>query len=952
MLVEPASLDFGDVALGREQRKSLLVRNEGVAALTVSELRVAGSAVFAVSGLPATLRPGAAARVEVVFQPSAVGSHAGQLKLIADAPGAPSADVDLRGHGVRGLANLSGDVVDFGDVVVNEVATQTFLLVNNDGHAVTSVTIEQPGGADATAFLCGRSGTLPLGPDESMSVTIEFTPSRLGPFQATVQVTPCPTCASRTLSLLGRGVEKLIDVQPPSIDFGEVMIGAEATRPFSIANTSRKSVTVTSVELSAQTDLSILFDNASVPLTLAPGQSVAGTAKFTPRKTGRQALQLTRPASDGGPGALSLTGLGVGPVLTRRPHSFYIGPTALGTTRTGTVQAMNIGLDPQQRAPLWISSISIESQDAAWALTSAPSANVGGPGSSVTVSFSFTPQQVGPSKATLVLVSNDAMHPRVEVPLAADARDLLPCTVALGPGSPVDFGPVQVTHPTTQGFELTNTTAGDCIVGDPEMISGGPAFHWPGGITPAGRTLPPGGRMSIRIEFTPQAAQIFTGAVRFYLSNRSAPSLTVDLTGEGSTSCFFVSPGAVDFGVLTQGCRAPDQAAYAVNWCPQTVRITDVHTSGPPFSFLGSVPIDVAPNTSAKLTVGYQAASPGDDVGSLYVIASSPGVTYRGQSGLTGGSLATTPVTNQWDQSTPKVDLLMVIDNSGSMAEEQQALAANLDHLWNRIALAKADFHLAITITGMDPYTGGWTQCPGGANGGEGGRFFPVDASRPRILTPETPNVRDALFANTNVGLCHWDERFLDPVVAALTNPLVNSTKAPGTPFPADGNAGFLRDDARLALLAVSDADDDNDVAVPPPVADYVRKLAAVKHGALDLVSFAGIVPLHPCTTVEQYPVPRYLEMARQLNGKLFDICDLNNFGALLDGALGDLLLPLTSFPLSSRPMDPAGIAVTVSGASVTTWSYDASSNRIVFPKDAVPPPGSHISAQYAAGCN
>jgi hypothetical protein len=80
--------------------------------LTVSELRVAGSAVFAVSGLPATLRPGAAARVEVVFQPSAVGSHARQLKLIADAPGAPSADVDLRGHGVRGLANLSGDVVD------------------------------------------------------------------------------------------------------------------------------------------------------------------------------------------------------------------------------------------------------------------------------------------------------------------------------------------------------------------------------------------------------------------------------------------------------------------------------------------------------------------------------------------------------------------------------------------------------------------------------------------------------------------------------------------------------------------------------------------------------------------------------------------------------------------------------------------------------------------------
>jgi hypothetical protein len=208
------------------------------------------------------------------------------------------------------------------------------------------------------------------------------------------------------------------------------------------------------------------------------------------------------------------------------------------------------------------------------------------------------------------------------------------------------------------------------------------------------------------------------------------------------------------------------------------------------------------------------------------------------------------------------------------------------------------------------------------------------------------------LFANTNVGLCHWDERFLDPVVAALTDPLISSSKAPGTSFPTDGNAGFLRDDARLALMAVSDADDDNDVAIPPPVADYVRKLAAVKHGALDLISFAGIVPLHPCSTVEQYPVPRYLEIAKQLNGKLFDICDLNNFGALLDGALGDLLLPLTSFPLSGRPTDPARMAVTVSGAPVTSWSYDASSNRLVFPSSAVPPPGSRISAQYDAGCN
>ena len=294
--------------------------------------------------------------------------------------------------------------------------------------------------------------------------------------------------------------------------------------------------------------------------------------------------------------------------------------------------------------------------------------------------------------------------------------------------------------------------------------------------------------------------------------------------------------------------------------------------------------------------------------------------------------------------------MLIVIDNSGSMAEEQKALAQNLDHLWNRIAIANADYHIAVTTTGMYPFTGGFDHCPGGAEGGEGGRFFPVNNERPRLLTPQTPDVRNVLFANTNVGLCNYDERFLDPVLAALTDPLISSTKAPGTPWPNDGNAGFLRDDARLALLAVTDADDANDVVSPAPVSDYVRRLAQVKKGALDLISFAGIVPLQPCKTAEGIGA-RYMEIARQLNGHLEDICDLGNFANLLENSLGNLLLPLTSFPLSALPKDPQAIAVTVNGAAATQFSYDAGSNRIVFPASAVPPPGAHITARYEPAC-
>jgi hypothetical protein len=456
--------------------------------------------------------------------------------------------------------------------------------------------------------------------------------------------------------------------------------------------------------------------------------------------------------------------------------------------------------------------------------------------------------------------------------------------------------------------------------------------------------------MSVRLEFVAQQAITYSGAVSFYLSNRSAPSMTVGLAGSGDASCFFVTPPTVDFGATTVGCGIPDKPVHAVNQCAFHVTVTAVDTTGSPFSASAALPARIQPNTSASISIGYQPPAQGDDVGAVRVYTDMRPEPFL--SGITGGAQAAATIVDQWDQSTPKVDLLIVIDNSGSMAEEQAALAQNLEHLWSRIALANADFHIAVTSTGMYPYSAfSGVTCPGGAGGGEGGRFFPVDDSRPRILTPQTPDVKNVLFANTDVGTCHYDERHLEPVLAALTDPLVSSTKAPGTPWPDDGNAGFLRDDARLALLAVRDADDANDELNPKPVSDYLSRLAQVKKGALDLISFAGIVPLSSCPATAEEVGTRYQEIARELRGHLEDICDLANFGSLLESSLGDLLLPLSSFPLSGRPRDPSAIAVTVDGAAVTQWSYDPASNRLVFPLGAVPPPGSHITARYETAC-
>lgn len=946
--VTPATIDFGDVALGKEATIGVKLQNDGLVPMTISQLAQFEDAAFTVTGLPATIPPGGVATVSVRYQPPDLGTYARALQLVTDSPTVPRTDLAIRGHAVRGLATLSGDTFDFGDVVVNETASQEFSLSNNDGHALTSIHIALPTGGDSAEFTVAPPGELPLQPEQSMVARIDFTPDRLGDFAAVIPVTPCPTCSARNVSLKGRGVTRLLDVEPASIDFGDVLLGATAAQPITVTNTSRNPLVVSALNIAGSPDMTASLDGATYPMTLAPGQVVTGVIKFAPRVLAGQSAQVSMPASDGAPGVVALAGNGIGPVVQTTPKSLFIGPTAIGTSRSGQITITNVGLDPAGTNPLTVSNVSVLSDDPAWVLDTPTPIAVGEPGGSAAIQISFRPTREGTSQAILVIDSNDGLHPQVQVPVAANGRALKPCTLAVSPGSTLDFGMSRLFTPTVQGVELTNTTGDDCIVGDPVITSGGPAFHWPGGGAPSGRTLAPGGRMSVRLEFVAEQATKYQGSLEFYVSNPAAPTMTIALQGEGDNSCFYVSPSTVGFGAVTLGCGTPGENLYAVNHCSYPVSVTGVTISGQPFQTSPQLPIKVPAQTSAPIPVTYTPATRGDDVGWISVTTDMRPEPY--QAGLTGGAQEPATVLDQWDQSTPKVDMLIVIDNSGSMAEEQHALAQNLDHLWNRIALANADFHIAVTSTGMDPYTAGWSQCPGGASGGEGGRFFPVDGSHPRLLTPQTPNVAQALFENTDVGQCHWKEQFTEPVVAALTDPLINATKAPGSPWPADGNAGFLRDDARLALMAVSDSDDDVDLTNPPPVSYLIDTLREVKHGALDLVSFAGIVPLEACSTAEAIGT-RYTEIARQLHGKVFDICQLDNMGAMLDSALGDLLQPLSSFPLSAHPKDPTQIEVTVNGAAVTDWTYDPVANRVVFPQDAVPAPGSHIAARYVTAC-
>ncbi len=300
--------------------------------------------------------------------------------------------------------------------------------------------------------------------------------------------------------------------------------------------------------------------------------------------------------------------------------------------------------------------------------------------------------------------------------------------------------------------------------------------------------------------------------------------------------------------------------------------------------------------------------------------------------------------------SVPKLDVLWVVDNSASMSEEQQALAENFGYFYNYLDATGADFHIGVIST--DIYN---TQHQGQLLG------------QIPIITRATPTTEQVFATNVNVGLDgKGDEQGFACAALALTEPLISTS-----------NAGFLREEAYLFIIFVSDEDDRSFGETHY----FVRRFEQIKgignDGMVKVAAIVGDVPEVPDWCREQKNVEsgeRYAELAESTGGLTLSICD-DDFAGNLDqlgfSAAGlKRHFTLSRAPrehsievwikrsCSSEPMsadlcekfynDCAGSSGEIYGQICIMrqslpdgWGYEQSSNGIRFFGEAVPPFGS-----------
>ncbi|NMO17202.1 choice-of-anchor D domain-containing protein [Pyxidicoccus fallax] len=949
----PGGVDFQKVAIFDAREAEVTLRNVGRARINVNEVWVEGPegaylADFTQSGAQ-DLQPGSASTLKVRFAPPKPGALPAMLVVRSDTRIEPLLRIPLSGMGVAAWAEVSPRRLDFGRIEADASKTLSVTLENGSEMAV-EVTPRMVG-ADRDEFVVAP---VTLAAGERKDILVTFNPVRVGRKQVALAVAPCRGCADVPVQVAAEALERAVVAEPEVVDFGAVPVDREAHRESRIRNISTEPVTVTRLTLEGK-DVSFSQNNPGFPLVLQPGEVRGFQLRYSPDHQGpAQDTAVYHVESRRHPTLpVGLRGYGGAAELCVSPLSYDFGNQPLGSKTRVIVNVKNCG--SSNAGELTLQTLAWQPVDGAPQFNHTPLAmpHVLRPGQEVNIEVFYEPTSTGSASGALVMTTNAFSAATVQMDFRGRAEAHAPCNLTVTPLA-LDFGTVPPQQGAVLGVKLENKGTDLCPVKNIQLRdNGGGVFGMPGGALYGG-IMYPGDWFSFQVSFTsPPAGGSFTGMLQVEQMDPANPVILVPLRANSQAACLVASRRYVDWGVARRDCPPEPQEVNFLNACTAPVTVDNIwigpgttdsefaidHTPNP-------MPFTVQPNQGFTVGVDYFAQVYGMNLSPLYVGSSD--LPEPLMVPLIGESSKRVEKTDTFvQQDVSKVDVLFVVDNTDSMTAEHPRLVEAVPTFVDTAREKNVNLHVAVTTTGIQPspQSDPANDCPGGALGGEAGRFFPADNTFNRILTSAMPDLAEQLQRNVQVGKCAEVEEGFEAMRRALSRPLVNNADDPRTRLPRDGNAGFLRDEAALVVLFVSDEDDHSPDAVETYV-QWAQELKGVNQP--QRATFYAIAPpANGCDTAGGAGT-RYAEATARTGGEVVTVC-APDYRPLLRAVADKAFSAQTRFPLSEEPT-PGTIVVEVNGSPVTTgWSYDGASNSVVFAN--VPGPGARISITYRRSC-
>jgi len=651
--IEPASLEFGQLTVGRTAERGLTVRNQGSAELVVSKVE-SDAAAFAVAGETAfQLNPGAFKALTVRFAPAEVGLQEATLTIESNAAQQPSANVALSGEGLGvPIIGVEPAQIDFGTVTLGQSAERT-LTVRNDGSAALAVSAIK---SSHPAFSVLGETAFELAPNASQELNVQFLPTGSGERQAALTIESSdanlPT-VTVGLSGIGFGMPGIV-VQPEAIDFAPVALGQSSEQAITVRNEGSADLQVSAVRVD-DPSFAVLGDTM---FQLAPGASQELTLRFSPSQAGVFETTLSVQSNDTNQPtvsvALSGTALGVA-VIAVEPDALDFGTLSLGDS---TERALTVG--NEGTAALAVAAV--QCSDPAFTVVEEASFELP-PGQSRALSIRFAPSAAGELQATLSIESNDTDQPTVTVGLSGKALGVPGISVI---PSEIDFGTLVLGQSSERILTVRNTGSAELNVSslkvnDPAFtVSGETAF-----------TLTSGASKRVTIRFLPTTVGQRQVNLIIESNDTNQPTLSVVLSGRAvGVSSIVVEPTSIDFGAVRLG-QSADEAVTVRNTGSANLGVSQVQSSELAFVIIGETAFELAPNTSKALVIQFSPTLSGQVQGSLIIESndsSRPQVTVPlSGAGVSAPAIAVQPARLDFGTATvgESIELTLTISNGG-----------------------------------------------------------------------------------------------------------------------------------------------------------------------------------------------------------------------------------------------------------------------------------------------
>jgi hypothetical protein len=910
--VTPNPVAFGGVPNGQVAELDVLVENKGDADLQLTSVvfvpqNTIDFTVVETLTTPTTLKAGEGRTMRMRYAPTGDISipDRGDLIFTSNTAGASANGqtvVPVTGGVNAARIEVEPIRVDFGGLDAGESQVRQ-VLVRNVGE--DALTVSEIGLQFATSpdFAYTGPATLSLAPGESESVDVRYTPSGPGTDTGYLYfISNDPTNPSVSVTLIGSQAGPQMVVQPTTLAFGRVVVSVTKTLSFDIINDGLRDLTVSALEqvgFPADDVLSVSVDGApvSLPLIVSATSRRRVDVRFAPTaETSPSSAQLivrgNDPENPDDAVAITFQGVATGSCeIALVPIQLNFGLVPGGAGRQMPVNVVNQGA-----APCTVSNVAVQTSTFLYGQN--PFRLAGG----------FAPFPLGPGESRLVYF---------------------------------DYFPFS-------GGD-TEAFAGQAVFTVQDTLTGTQVSCQSPQLLDFSALLSGGGQGSCFETFFNFSPTCFLNPQACF----SGPPCWACLQGTTGDPALASVPAVMDFGLVTLGCRSRTTKIKIYNKGNAPTSLTRVAIDpacASRFQVTGIPPLPRALNGGqfVEIEVIYTPSDLNTHTCRIEVEGQSQGGSPPPPPDtltipLTGQGTTESFVVDEFEQlSGRKVDVLFVIDNSGSMGEEQQTLSTSFNAFINAANTWNIDYQLGVITT----------------DASEGGKLRSANAAT-RILKPTTPNVEATFASNVRVGTNgSANEQGLRTAEAALSDPVITAnipgTSCPGScPAPygcdtANGscggfNATFLREDATLDIVFLSDEEDSSPADVNYYV-DFLKNIKGYRNEGL-MHAHAIIGDSGNCNPNNS----RYKTIANLTGGVVGSLC--GNFASTL-GAIGNNAFGLRVEFFLSRYPDPATLQVYVDGVARTTgWSFDPNSNSIVFQAGSVPAEGQIIRAEYRAAC-